>query len=147
MRRKGGFEIIPALQDVGGSFWRSLSSFKMRFDAMFVKTLPFPSPNIYLLRYKIKNYPKHQSINPPSINIKKPRIIFFRVHVFQTKSEKEKKREEPSGADRSASVSVNGGRREEEENGRRGERRWWLFPLFYFMEYNRGLLFLICNAN
>lgn len=27
-------KIAPALQEVGGSFWRSLSSFKIRFEAM-----------------------------------------------------------------------------------------------------------------
>jgi len=27
-------EIVPALQEVGGSFWRSLSSFRIRLEAM-----------------------------------------------------------------------------------------------------------------
>lgn len=49
-------KVVPALQDVGGSFCRSLSSFKIRFDAITYNNK----------KLKIKNSPKHRSSSSSS---------------------------------------------------------------------------------
>jgi hypothetical protein len=42
-------KVVPALQDVGGSFWRSLSSFKIRFDAITYKIFKSKSSQSFSL--------------------------------------------------------------------------------------------------